>query len=64
MMSFWVIGDWLCTALRTCLICLDLMFTHEYDMVCGARWNPREEKSHVLVSTGDDGFVKLWHLVM
>ena len=27
------------------------------------RWNPRESKSHLLVSTGDDGLVKLWQVV-
>jgi WD40 repeat protein len=36
---------------------------HSGDINC-VRWNPSEEQSHILVSTGDDGLVKLWRLTL
>jgi WD40 repeat protein len=36
---------------------------HDNDVNC-VRWNPAEELGDWLVSTGDDGFVKLWRLTI
>jgi WD40 repeat protein len=36
---------------------------HANDVNC-VRWNPREEYSQILVSTGDDGLIKLWKFVL
>lgn len=34
---------------------------HDGDINC-VRWNPSTSLSHILVSAGDDGLVKLWTL--
>lgn len=34
---------------------------HAADVNC-VRWNPRPEYGHILVSTGDDGLIRLWKL--
>ena len=34
---------------------------HEGDINC-VRWNPSSSLSHILVSAGDDGLVRLWTL--
>lgn len=36
---------------------------HTGDVNC-VRWNPRDKFGHLLVSTGDDGYIKLWRLVI
>ena len=36
---------------------------HENDINC-IRWNPSNERNNIIASTGDDGKVKIWRLVL
>lgn len=40
-----------------------LVEAHSGDVNC-IRWNPRSNLGHILASTGDDGYLKLWRLVI
>ena len=36
---------------------------HSSDVNC-VRWNPNPDNADLLVSTGDDGLIKLWRLII